>query len=101
MYFIVKMTMHKLVHKGLSMGDMKALCTKGAQKSRGRLSPCLPFDYEFLARLICRSFAVKQPHNATKPATLETGAEIKVPLFIERGEKIRVDTRTGEYLSRA
>lgn len=39
--------------------------------------------------------------NATKPATLETGAEIKVPLFIERGERIRVDTRTGEYLSRA
>ena len=39
--------------------------------------------------------------NATKPATLETGAEIKVPLFIETGEIIRVDTRTGEYLSRA
>ena len=39
--------------------------------------------------------------NATKPATLETGAEIKVPLFIDRGERIKVDTRTGEYLSRA
>jgi elongation factor P len=39
--------------------------------------------------------------NATKPATLETGAEIKVPLFIEEGEKVIVDTRTGEYLSRA
>ena len=39
--------------------------------------------------------------NATKPATLETGAEIKVPLFIEEGEKIRIDTRTGEYLERA
>ncbi len=39
--------------------------------------------------------------NATKPATLETGAEVKVPLFIEEGEKIIVDTRTGEYLSRA
>jgi elongation factor P len=38
--------------------------------------------------------------NATKPATLETGAEIKVPLFIEEGEKIRVDTRTGEYMER-
>ena len=32
---------------------------------------------------------------------VETGAEIKVPLFIERGEKIKIDTRTGEYLSRA
>ena len=39
--------------------------------------------------------------NATKPATLETGAEIKVPLFIDNGETIRIDTRTGEYMSRA
>ncbi len=39
--------------------------------------------------------------NTYKPATLETGAEIKVPLFINIGDKIRIDTRTGEYLSRA
>ena len=39
--------------------------------------------------------------NATNPATLETGAEIKVPLFIDEGELIKIDTRTGEYLSRA
>ena len=39
--------------------------------------------------------------NTLKPATLETGAEIKVPLFINIGDKIQVDTRTGEYLSRA
>ena len=39
--------------------------------------------------------------GGTKPATLETGAEIKVPLFITSGEKIKVDTRTGEYLGRA
>ena len=38
--------------------------------------------------------------NVTKPATLETGAEIKVPLFISSGDKITIDTRTGEYLSR-
>jgi elongation factor P len=38
--------------------------------------------------------------NTLKPATLETGATIKVPLFIERGEIIKIDTRTGEYLSR-
>ena len=37
----------------------------------------------------------------TKPATLETGADIQVPLFITIGEKIRVDTRTGGYLGRA
>ena len=39
--------------------------------------------------------------NTTKPATLETGAEVKVPLFIEEGEMIQIDTRTGEYLGRA
>lgn len=39
--------------------------------------------------------------NATKPATLETGAEIRVPLFIDQGERIKIDTRTGEYMERA
>ena len=39
--------------------------------------------------------------NATKPATLETGAEIRVPLFINEGDHIRIDTRTGEYMERA
>ncbi|HIQ60589.1 MULTISPECIES: elongation factor P [Pseudoflavonifractor] len=38
--------------------------------------------------------------NVTKPATLETGAEIKVPLFINAGDRIRIDTRTGEYMER-
>lgn len=38
--------------------------------------------------------------GATKPATVETGAMVKVPLFVENGEKIKIDTRTGEYLSR-
>ena len=39
--------------------------------------------------------------NALKPATVETGAEIRVPLFIETGEKVKIDTRTGTYLERA
>jgi elongation factor P len=39
--------------------------------------------------------------GGTKPAKLETGAEIAVPLFISTGEKIKVDTRTGTYLGRA
>ena len=46
-------------------------------------------------------FAGNTATNATKPATLETGAEIKVPLFINPGDKIKIDTRTGEYLERA
>ena len=39
--------------------------------------------------------------NVTKPAKLETGAEVKVPIFINEGEAIRIDTRTGEYMERA
>ena len=46
-------------------------------------------------------FAGNTATNATKPATLETGAEVKVPLFINEGDKIKIDTRTGEYLERA
>ena len=46
-------------------------------------------------------FAGNTATNATKPATVETGAEIKVPLFIEEGELVQIDTRTGEYLGRA
>ena len=39
--------------------------------------------------------------NATKPAVVETGAEIRVPLFIDQGDRVRIDTRTGEYMERA
>ena len=39
--------------------------------------------------------------GATKPATLETGLRVNVPLFVERGDKIKVDTRSGEYIERA
>ena len=46
-------------------------------------------------------FAGNTATNATKPATLETGCEIRVPLFINEGEVIRIDTRTGEYMERA
>lgn len=46
-------------------------------------------------------FAGNTATNATKPATLETGAEVRVPLFINEGETIRIDTRTGEYMERA
>ena len=46
-------------------------------------------------------FAGNTATNATKPATLETGAEVRVPLFINEGETIQIDTRTGEYMGRA
>ena len=39
--------------------------------------------------------------NVTKPATVETGAVVTVPIFVNEGDKIRIDTRTGEYMERA
>lgn len=46
-------------------------------------------------------FAGNTATNATKPATVETGAEVRVPLFINEGEVVQIDTRTGEYMGRA
>ena len=46
-------------------------------------------------------FAGNTATGAQKPATVETGAQISVPLFITIGEKVKIDTRTGEYLGRA
>ena len=46
-------------------------------------------------------FAGNTATNTLKPATLETGAEVKVPLFINEGDKIQIDTRSGEYLGRS
>jgi len=46
-------------------------------------------------------FAGNTATNTLKPATVETGAEVKVPLFINEGDKIQIDTRTGEYLGRS
>lgn len=46
-------------------------------------------------------FSGNTVNNTRKPAILETGAEVKVPLFIEPGELVKIDTRNGEYLSRA
>jgi len=46
-------------------------------------------------------FAGNTATNTLKPATLETGAEVRVPLFINEGDMIRIDTRTGEYMERA
>ncbi|MDG1098590.1 MAG: elongation factor P, partial [Bacteroidia bacterium] len=38
--------------------------------------------------------------NTLKPATVETGAQVNVPLFVDSGERIKIDTRTGEYVER-
>ncbi len=45
-------------------------------------------------------FAGNTAQGASKPATVETGAQISVPLFVNQGDKVQIDTRTGEYLKR-
>ena len=45
-------------------------------------------------------FAGNTAQGASKPATVETGAQISVPLFVNEGDKVQIDTRTGEYLKR-
>ncbi len=61
----------------------------------------LPASKELEVAQTDPGFAGNTATSATKPATLETGKEIQVPLFIEPGETIKVDTRTGAYISRA
>ncbi|MDD2956030.1 MAG: elongation factor P [Oscillospiraceae bacterium] len=60
-----------------------------------------PFFMELKVTQTDPGFKGNTATNATKPATLETGAQINVPLFINEGDMIRVDTRTGEYMERA
>ena len=60
-----------------------------------------PLFVELLVTKTDAGFKGDSATNATKPATLETGAEIKVPLFVNEGDMIKIDTRTGEYMERA
>lgn len=64
------------------------------------LSLELPLKVELLITQSDPGIRGDTAQGATKPATLETGLIVQVPLFVEEGETIRVDTRTGEYLER-
>lgn len=75
--------------------DVKVLSYKGVVFG---VEP--PFFVELQITTTDPGFKGDTATNATKPAILETGAEIRVPLFIDEGEMIRVDTRTGEYMER-
>ena len=60
-----------------------------------------PFFVELVITHTEPGFKGDTAQGGTKPAELETGAVVKVPLFINEGEKIRIDTHTGEYMERA
>lgn len=76
--------------------DVKVLSYKGSVFG---VEP--PFFVELQVTKTDPGFKGNTATNATKPAVLETGAELNVPLFIEEGDMIRVDTRTQEYMERA
>ena len=59
-----------------------------------------PLFVELLVTETEPGFAGNTAQGATKPATVETGAQVMVPLFVNTGDKLKIDTRTGEYLSR-
>ena len=64
------------------------------------LSISLPTSVELAVTSTVPGIKGDSVSNMMKPATLETGVEIQVPLFVKEGDKVRVDTRTGEYLAR-
>ena len=64
------------------------------------LSIALPSSVELKVMTTVPGVKGDSVSNMMKPATLETGVEVNVPLFVKEGDKIKIDTRTGEYLSR-
>ena len=101
------MTTYDQMHMDAEATDGKANYLKDGQECRVLLYNEKPLDIEIPASLVLEVTETEPGakgdtvSNVTKPATLETGAEIRVPLFIDEGEMIRVDTRTGEYMERA
>ena len=89
-----------------AVGDAKNWIREGdtveIQEYEGRiLSVDVPANVELEITYTEPGLAGNTATNTTKSATLETGVEVQVPLFIEQGEKIKVDTRTASYISRA
>lgn len=107
LYYFMDMETYELepIDKGM-LGDSfrfvkeNMVCTISAFK--GKVFAVEPPNFVELEIIDTEpGFAGNTATNVTKPATLETGAEVRVPLFISTGDRIRIDTRTGEYLERA
>jgi elongation factor P len=89
-----------------ALGDAASWIMEGdsveVQEYEGRiLGADVPASVELEVTYTEPGLAGNTATNTTKSATLETGVEVQVPLFIEQGEKVKVDTRTGDYISRA
>jgi elongation factor P len=87
------------------VGDMAGYLSEGSTATVA-LHEGNPLAVELLASVVLRVMQTQGAvrgdtrTNVTKPATLETGSVIQVPLFVEEGERIKVDTRTGHYIER-
>lgn len=88
------------------LGDLVDYLTDGAQVTLSEYEG-EPIGVEMPASVVLTVTSVEHgikgdtATGASKPATLETGLRVNVPLFVNQGDRIRVDTRTGEYLERA
>ena len=105
-YFMDQETFDMIPLEGEVLGDSfkfikeNDLCTVMSYKGKV-FGVEVPNFVELVITATEPGFAGNTATNTLKPATVETGAEVKVPLFINEGDKIQIDTRTGEYLGRA
>ena len=100
------MTTYDQMHMDAEATDGKANYLKDGQECRGLLYNEKPLDIEIPASLVLEVTETEPGakgdtvSNVTKPATLETGVVIQVPIFVNIGDRVKVDTRTNGYLGR-
>ena len=87
------------------MGDMSSYLTEGSTASVAThdgtaISVELPASVALAVASTDPGVKGDRVSGALKPATLETGRMVNVPLFVEEGDQVKVDTRTGEYITR-
>lgn len=104
-YFMDNETYDQVPVNKVDVGDNFKFCKEGDQckilSYKGKVFGVeIPTFVELEVTKTEPGFKGNTATNTLKPATLETGAEIRVPLFINEGDKIRIDTRTGEYMER-
>ena len=103
---LMDLTSYEQLHLSSEVTEGKELYLKDGQKVFVQLYNGNPLDLEILPTIVLEVTDTEPGlkgdtvSNVTKAATLETGAVVQVPLFVNAGDKIKVDTRTNGYLSR-
>ena len=100
------MTTYEQLHMPEEVTDGKSAFLKDGQECRVLLYNERPLDIEIPASLVLEVVDTEPGakgdtvSNVTKPATLETGVVIQVPIFVNKGDRVKVDTRTKDYIGR-